>query len=174
MPPSTPFSHDLHGPRTPTACTDRPIAAGASLAQVVNIVSGELNNAAAKKYDLEAWFPASKTFRELVSCSNCTDFQVCALTLSPYTTLSQAPTCRPVAQARRVLTLHACWQCGPGADVCFWYSRARGFPLCPTVAATGGPITDPEAAGHRCSTQGVCSYAELHAVSHRENTVLCP
>ena len=44
--------------------------------QVVNIVSGELNNAAAKKYDLEAWFPASKKYRELVSCSNCTDFQV--------------------------------------------------------------------------------------------------
>jgi seryl-tRNA synthetase len=44
--------------------------------RVVNIVSGELNNAAAKKYDLEAWFPASKTFRELVSCSNCTDYQV--------------------------------------------------------------------------------------------------
>lgn len=42
---------------------------------VVNIVSGELNNAAAKKYDLEAWFPASKTWRELVSCSNCTDYQ---------------------------------------------------------------------------------------------------
>ena len=42
---------------------------------VVNIVSGELNDAAAKKYDLEAWFPSSKTFRELVSCSNCTDFQ---------------------------------------------------------------------------------------------------
>jgi seryl-tRNA synthetase len=44
--------------------------------RVVNIVSGELNNAAAKKYDLEAWFPASKTYRELVSCSNCTDYQV--------------------------------------------------------------------------------------------------
>lgn len=44
--------------------------------RVVNIVSGELNNAAAKKYDLEAWFPASQTFRELVSCSNCTDYQV--------------------------------------------------------------------------------------------------
>lgn len=43
---------------------------------VVNIVSGELNNSAAKKYDLEAWFPASKTYRELVSCSNCTDYQV--------------------------------------------------------------------------------------------------
>ncbi|KAK9805154.1 hypothetical protein WJX72_002468 [[Myrmecia] bisecta] len=43
--------------------------------QVVNIVSGELNNAAAKKYDLEAYFPASKKYRELVSCSNCTDYQ---------------------------------------------------------------------------------------------------
>ena len=28
--------------------------------RVVNIVSGALNNAAAKKYDLEAWFPSSK------------------------------------------------------------------------------------------------------------------
>ncbi|KAG9457943.1 hypothetical protein H6P81_002451 [Aristolochia fimbriata] len=43
--------------------------------QVVAIVSGALNDAAAKKYDLEGWFPASKTFRELVSCSNCTDYQ---------------------------------------------------------------------------------------------------
>lgn len=31
--------------------------------RVVNIVSGELNNAAAKKYDLEAWFPGGKAFR---------------------------------------------------------------------------------------------------------------
>ncbi|KAK6156261.1 hypothetical protein DH2020_010509 [Rehmannia glutinosa] len=43
--------------------------------QVVSIVSGALNDAAAKKYDLEGWFPASKTYRELVSCSNCTDYQ---------------------------------------------------------------------------------------------------
>ncbi|GKC29840.1 serine--tRNA ligase-like protein, partial [Tanacetum coccineum] len=43
--------------------------------QVVAIVSGALNDAAAKKYDLEAWFPASATYRELVSCSNCTDYQ---------------------------------------------------------------------------------------------------
>eukprot|EP00939_MAST-03C_sp_MAST-3C-sp1_P005188 g5188.t1 len=43
--------------------------------KVINIVSGELNNAAAQKYDLEAWFPASRKFRELVSCSNCTDYQ---------------------------------------------------------------------------------------------------
>ncbi|KAB7495375.1 Serine--tRNA ligase, cytoplasmic [Armadillidium nasatum] len=43
--------------------------------RVVDIVSGELNNAAAKKLDLEAWFPASGAYRELVSCSNCTDYQ---------------------------------------------------------------------------------------------------
>ncbi|CAG0913417.1 unnamed protein product [Notodromas monacha] len=43
--------------------------------RVVNIVSGALNNAAAKKWDIEAWFPGSGAFRELVSCSNCTDYQ---------------------------------------------------------------------------------------------------
>jgi seryl-tRNA synthetase len=43
--------------------------------QVINIVSGELNDAAAKKYDLEAWFPGYNAFRELVSSSNCTDYQ---------------------------------------------------------------------------------------------------
>ncbi len=43
--------------------------------RTVNIVSGELNNAAAKKYDIEAWFPAYEEYRELVSCSNCTDYQ---------------------------------------------------------------------------------------------------
>lgn len=43
--------------------------------RIVNIVSGALNHAAAKKLDLEAWFPASGAFRELVSCSNCLDYQ---------------------------------------------------------------------------------------------------
>ncbi|XP_077301485.1 uncharacterized protein LOC143922100 [Arctopsyche grandis] len=43
--------------------------------QVVLISSGELNDAASKKYDLEAWFPNAGKFRELVSGSNCTDYQ---------------------------------------------------------------------------------------------------
>lgn len=47
--------------------------------QVVAIVSGALNNAAAKKYDLEAWFPYQGEYKELVSCSNCTDYQARAL-----------------------------------------------------------------------------------------------
>eukprot|EP01105_Mastigella_eilhardi_P026426 TRINITY_DN7653_c0_g1_i1.p1 TRINITY_DN7653_c0_g1~~TRINITY_DN7653_c0_g1_i1.p1 ORF type:complete len:457 (-),score=183.10 TRINITY_DN7653_c0_g1_i1:469-1839(-) len=42
---------------------------------VVAIVSGALNNSAAKKYDLEAWFPKMGEYKELVSCSNCTDYQ---------------------------------------------------------------------------------------------------
>lgn len=57
--------------------------------RVVNIVSGELNNAAAKKYDLEAWFPAAATYRELVSCSNCTDYQ--SRRLETRMRFSQAP-----------------------------------------------------------------------------------
>lgn len=43
--------------------------------RIVNIASGELNDNAAKKYDLECIFPASGKYRELVSCSNCTDYQ---------------------------------------------------------------------------------------------------
>ena len=39
------------------------------------LLTGELNNAASKKLDLEAWFPGSGAFRELVSCSNCLDYQ---------------------------------------------------------------------------------------------------
>lgn len=43
--------------------------------RIVNIASGEMNDNAAKKYDLEGWFPASNTYRELGSCSNCLDYQ---------------------------------------------------------------------------------------------------
>lgn len=43
--------------------------------RVVNIVAGDLGAVAAKKYDLEAWMPAQGKYREMVSCSNCTDWQ---------------------------------------------------------------------------------------------------
>lgn len=43
--------------------------------RVVNICGGDLGAPAAKKYDIEAWIPSQKRFRELTSCSNCTDFQ---------------------------------------------------------------------------------------------------
>ncbi|AEG17453.1 serine--tRNA ligase [Methanobacterium paludis] len=43
--------------------------------RVVSIVSSALNDNASKKYDLEGWFPGSDTYRELVSCTNCLDYQ---------------------------------------------------------------------------------------------------
>jgi seryl-tRNA synthetase len=46
--------------------------------RVVSIVSGGLNLAAAQKYDLEAWFPFQKAYKELVSVSNCTDYRQCS------------------------------------------------------------------------------------------------
>ncbi|MDY6789157.1 MAG: serine--tRNA ligase [Candidatus Nanohaloarchaea archaeon] len=43
--------------------------------RIVNVCTGDMNDNAAKKYDLEAWFPAQDRYRELVSCSNCTSYQ---------------------------------------------------------------------------------------------------
>lgn len=43
--------------------------------RVVNVCTGDIGIVAAKKYDLEAWFPRQGMYRELVSCSNCTDYQ---------------------------------------------------------------------------------------------------
>ena len=42
---------------------------------VINIASGDLGAPASKKYDIEYWSPVDGTYRELTSCSNCTDFQ---------------------------------------------------------------------------------------------------
>ena len=42
---------------------------------VVNIAAGDLGAPAAKKYDIEYWSPVDEMYRELTSCSNCTDFQ---------------------------------------------------------------------------------------------------
>ncbi len=43
--------------------------------RIVNVCTGDLGIVAAKKYDLEGWFPAQKKYRELCSCSNCTEWQ---------------------------------------------------------------------------------------------------
>jgi seryl-tRNA synthetase len=43
--------------------------------RVVNICTGDIGSIAAKKYDIEAWMPAQGKYREVVSCSNCTDYQ---------------------------------------------------------------------------------------------------
>jgi seryl-tRNA synthetase len=43
--------------------------------RVQNIAVGDLGASAAKKYDIEAWFPAQGRYREITSCSNTTDYQ---------------------------------------------------------------------------------------------------
>ncbi|HEX8204839.1 MAG TPA: serine--tRNA ligase, partial [Solirubrobacteraceae bacterium] len=43
--------------------------------RVVNIAVGDLGAPAAKKYDIEAWFPTQQRYREVTSCSNTTDYQ---------------------------------------------------------------------------------------------------
>jgi seryl-tRNA synthetase len=43
--------------------------------RIVNICTGDIGTVAAKKYDLECWMPAQQAYREVVSCSNCTDYQ---------------------------------------------------------------------------------------------------
>ena len=43
--------------------------------RVVNVCTGDIGTVAAKKYDIEAWMPAQNAYREIVSCSNCTDYQ---------------------------------------------------------------------------------------------------
>ena len=43
--------------------------------RVVNICTGDMGTVASKKYDLEAWLPGVGEYKEVVSCSNCTDYQ---------------------------------------------------------------------------------------------------
>jgi seryl-tRNA synthetase len=43
--------------------------------RVVVLATGDMGNASAKTFDIEVWLPSQKTYREISSCSNCTDFQ---------------------------------------------------------------------------------------------------
>ena len=49
--------------------------------RVVNICTGDIGTVAAKKYDLEAWFPRENLYREVISCSNCTSYQAVRLNI---------------------------------------------------------------------------------------------
>ena len=50
--------------------------------RVLNIAAGDLGASAAKKYDIEAWFPGQSRYREITSTSNTTDFQARRLKIS--------------------------------------------------------------------------------------------
>jgi seryl-tRNA synthetase len=59
--------------------------------RVVNVCTGDIGTVAAKKYDIEAWMPAQDGYREVVSCSNCTDYQARRLNIR-YREKEGAPT----------------------------------------------------------------------------------
>ncbi len=49
--------------------------------RVVNVCSGDIGMIAAKKYDIEAWFPRQDKYMEIISCSNCTSYQAVSLNI---------------------------------------------------------------------------------------------
>jgi seryl-tRNA synthetase len=59
--------------------------------RVVNVCTGDIGTVAAKKYDIEAWMPAQEGYREIISCSNCTDYQARRLNIR-YREKEGAPT----------------------------------------------------------------------------------
>jgi seryl-tRNA synthetase len=59
--------------------------------RVVNVCTGDIGTVAAKKYDVEAWMPAQNAYREIISCSNCTDYQARRLNIR-YREKEGAPT----------------------------------------------------------------------------------
>jgi seryl-tRNA synthetase len=59
--------------------------------RVVNVCTGDIGTVAAKKYDIEAWMPAQDGYREIISCSNCTDYQARRLNIR-YREKEGAPT----------------------------------------------------------------------------------
>ena len=70
LPEQSPDEHEL------IRETEEEILRGLALPyQVVNIAAGDLGAPAAKKYDCEAWMPGQQRYREVTSCSNCTDYQ---------------------------------------------------------------------------------------------------
>lgn len=58
--------------------------------EVVNICTGDMGTVASRKYDLEAWLPGRGEFKEVVSCSNCTDYQANRLRMRYRTTEGNA------------------------------------------------------------------------------------
>jgi seryl-tRNA synthetase len=59
--------------------------------RVVNVCTGDIGTVAAKKYDIEAWMPAQNAYREIGSCSNCTDYQARRLNIKYREKEGEAP-----------------------------------------------------------------------------------
>jgi len=89
--------------------------------RIVNVCTGDIGTVAAKKYDIEAWMPAQNAYREIVSCSNCTDYQARRLNIR-YREKEGAPTkgfvhtlnSTAIATGRTIVALMENYQQGDG------------------------------------------------------------
>jgi seryl-tRNA synthetase len=59
--------------------------------RVIDVAAGDLGSSAARKFDIEAWFPSQGAYRELTSTSNCTTFQARRLNIRTRTESGTAP-----------------------------------------------------------------------------------
>jgi seryl-tRNA synthetase len=59
--------------------------------RVIDIAAGDLGSSAARKFDIEAWFPSQGAYRELTSTSNCTTFQARRLNIRTRTDAGNVP-----------------------------------------------------------------------------------
>jgi len=59
--------------------------------RVVNVCTGDMGTVAAKRYDVEAWMPAQNAYREMISCSNDTDYQARRLNIKYREKEGEAP-----------------------------------------------------------------------------------
>lgn len=79
--------------------------------RVVNICTGDLGTVAAKKYDIEVWSPRQKKYTEVVSGSNCTDYQARRLNIrygepgKPKQPLAHTLNCTGVATSRVLVAI---------------------------------------------------------------------
>ena len=71
--------------------------------RVVNICTGDMGTVAARKYDLEAWLPGAGDYKEVVSCSNCTDYQANRLRMRYRTTEGNEAVHTPVSYTHLTL-----------------------------------------------------------------------
>ena len=90
-------------PTSTTACSRSRRRSSRALGfpyRVVNVAAGDLGASAAKKYDIEAWFPHQQRYREITSTSNTTDFQARRLGIR-YRARAEGHRVRPHAERHR-------------------------------------------------------------------------
>jgi seryl-tRNA synthetase len=78
--------------------------------RVVDVAAGDLGAPAARKYDVEAWFPSQERYREITSCSNTTDFRRGGCRSASDRTAGRSRCTRSTAPRRPIAGCSPCWR----------------------------------------------------------------